>query len=60
LYLELRKHLGEVLRKPAAQKEAKIEEGASNARARSHEVIRAYIRNQEKEDQRLDQLNLWR
>ena len=24
------------------------------------EAIRAYIRNQEKEDQRLDQLNLWR
>ena len=27
LYLELRKHLGEVFRKLAAQKEAKIEEG---------------------------------
>ncbi|MBU1212974.1 MAG: IS200/IS605 family transposase, partial [Alphaproteobacteria bacterium] len=24
------------------------------------EVIRQYIRNQEKEDQRLEQLNLWR
>jgi len=27
---------------------------------RDEEAIRAYIRNQEKEDQRLDQLNLWR
>jgi putative transposase len=24
------------------------------------EAIRAYIRNQEKEDQRLDQMSLWR
>jgi hypothetical protein len=35
LYLELRKHLGEVFRKLAAQKEAKVE--ASNARPRSHD-----------------------
>jgi putative transposase len=27
---------------------------------RDDEVIRQYIRNQEKEDQRLEQLNLWR
>jgi putative transposase len=27
---------------------------------RDEQAIRAYIRNQEKEDQRLDQLNLWR
>ena len=27
---------------------------------RDEEAIRAYIRNQEKEDQRLDQLNIWR
>jgi putative transposase len=27
---------------------------------RDEEVIRAYIRNQEKEDQRLDQMHLWR
>jgi hypothetical protein len=27
---------------------------------RNEQAIRAYIRNQEKEDQRLDQLNLWR
>jgi putative transposase len=115
LYLELRKHLGDVFRKLAAQKEAKIEEGHLmpdhvhmmisippkysvsqvvgfikgksaihlarvygerkrnfvgqhfwarglfvNTVGRDEEAIRAYIRNQEKEDQRLDQLNLWR
>ena len=27
---------------------------------RDEEVIREYIRNQEQEDQRLDQINLWR
>ena len=27
---------------------------------RDEEAIRAYTRNQEKEDQRLEQLNLWR
>ena len=27
---------------------------------RDEEAIRAYIRNQEQEDQRLEQLNLWR
>ena len=106
LYLELRRHLGEVFRKLALQKESKIEEGhlmpdhvhmllsippkyavsqvvgyikgksASkrnfvgqhfwargffvNTVGRDEDAIRAYIRNQEKEDQRLEQLNLWR
>ena len=31
-----------------------------NTVGRDEDAIRAYIRNQEKEDQRLDQLNLWR
>ncbi|MEQ1712936.1 MAG: IS200/IS605 family transposase [Hyphomicrobium sp.] len=31
-----------------------------NTVGRDEEVIRQYIRNQEKEDQRLEQLNLWR
>jgi REP element-mobilizing transposase RayT len=31
-----------------------------NTVGRDEEAIRAYIRNQEREDQRLDQLNLWR
>ena len=31
-----------------------------NTVGRDEDVIRAYIRNQEKEDQRLEQLNLWR
>ena len=31
-----------------------------NTVGRDEEAIRAYIRNQEKEDQRLDQLDLWR
>ena len=46
LYGELRKHLVEVFRKLAV--------------GRDERVIRDYIKNQEKEDQRLDQLNLWR
>ena len=115
LYLELRRHLGEVFHKLAAQKESKIEEGHLmldhvhmmipippkpavsqvvgfikgksaihlarvygerkrnfvgqhfwargyfvNTVGRDEELIRAYIRNQEKEDQRLEQMNLWR
>ena len=113
LYLELRRHLGEVFRRLALQKEARVEEGhlmpdhvhmllaippkyavsqvvgfikgksaihlarvygerkrnfvgqhfgpeASSSTGRDEEAIRAYIRNQEKEDQRLDQMNLWR
>ena len=115
LYGELRRHLGEVFHKLAAQKESKIEEGHLlldqvhmmisippkyavsqvvgfikgksaihlarvygerkrnfvgqhfwargyfvSTVGRDEEVIRQYIRNQEKEDQRLEQLNLWR
>lgn len=115
LYGQLRKHLGEVLRTLALQRESRIEEGHLQpdhvhmmisippkyavsqvvgyikgksaihlartygerkrnfvgqhfwARGyfvstvgRDDEVIRQYIRNQEKEDQRLEQLNLWR
>ena len=117
LYQELRRHLGEVFRRLAAQKEIEGRRRASDARSRAgiaavnpdeirrcsrwwassrararstwpgftasgneiswgstsghedsyvntigrdEEAIRAYIRNQEKEDQRLDQLNLWR
>jgi putative transposase len=115
LYLELRKHLGEVFRKLATQKESKIEEGHLlpdhvhmmiaippkyavsqvigyikgksaihlarvygekkrnfvgqhfwargyfvSTVGRNEEVIREYIRAQEGEDSRLDQMNLWR
>jgi putative transposase len=89
LYRELRRYLGEVFHKLAAQNESKIEEGhlmpdhvhmmlsippkyavsqvvrfMQNANAISwasidEEAIRAYVRGQEKEDQRLKQLNLW-
>ena len=115
LYGELRRHLGEVFKKLAAQKESRIEEGhlmpdhvhmmiaippkyavsqvvgyikgksaihlarvyAERKRnfvgqhfwarryfvstvGRDEDVIREYIRNQEIEDARLEQLNLWR
>jgi len=115
LYGELRKHLGEVFRGLAEQKESRIEEGHLmvdhvhmmisippkyavsqvvgfmkgksaihlarvygerkrnfvgqhfcargyfvSTVGRDERVIREYIRNQEAEDQRLDQLNLWR
>ena len=115
LYLELRRHLGEVFRKLALQKEAKVEEGHLmpdhvhmllsippkyavsqvvgyikgksaihlarvygerkrdfvgqhfcargffvNTVGRDEDAIRTHIRNQEKEDQRLEQMNLWR
>jgi putative transposase len=115
LYQELRRHLGEVFRQLAAQKESKIEEGHLlpdhvhmllsippkyavsqvvgyikgksaihlartygerkqnfvgqhfwargyfvNTVGRDENAIRTYIQNQEKEDQRLEQLNLWR
>ena len=111
----LRKHLGEVFRKLAEQKESRIEEGHLlpdhvhimisippryavsqvvgfikgksaihlareygerkqnfvgqhfwargyfvSTVGRKEQVIRDYIRNQEKEDERLDQMNLWR
>ena len=115
MYGELRRHLGEVFKKLAAEKESRIEAGhlmpdhvhmmiaippkyavsqvvgyikgksaihlarvyaerrrnfvgqhfwargyfASTVR-RDEEVIREYIRNQEVEDARLEQLNLWR
>ena len=114
LYGDLRRHLGEVFKKLAAQKESRIEEGhlmpdhvhmmiavpkyavsqvvgyikgksaihlarvyAERSRnfvgqhfwargyfvstvGRDEKVIREYIRNQEVEDARLEQLNLWR
>jgi len=115
LYLELRRRLGEVFRRLAAQKECRIEEGHLmsdhvhmmisippkyavsqvigyikgksaihlarvygerkrnfvgqhfwargyfvSTVGRNEEVIREYIRNQEKEDTRLDQMNLLR
>jgi putative transposase len=69
LYAELRRHLGEVFRRLAQQKDCKIEEGVSTSGqegtsyppvGRDTEVIREYIRKQEEEDKRLEQLNLWR
>ncbi len=115
LYGDLRRHLGEVFRKLAAQKESRIEEGhlmpdhvhmmiaippkyavsqvvgyikgksaihlarvyAERQRnfvgqhfwargyfvstvGRNEQVIREYVRNEELEDARLEQLNLWR
>ena len=115
LYAELRKHLGEVFRRLAEQKESRVEEGHLMADhvhmmiaippkyavsqvigfmkgksaihlarvygerkrnfvgqhfwargyfvstvGRDEKVIREYIRHQEEEDKRLDQLNLWR
>ena len=115
LYQELRRHLGEVFRRLALEKELKVEEGHLmpdhvhmllsippkyavsqvlgfikdksaihmarvygerkrnfvgqhfwargffvNRAGRDEEAIRANIRNQEKEDQRLEQMNLWR
>ena len=115
LYGQLRRHLGEVFRKLAGQKESRIEEGhlmpdhvhmmiaippkyavsqvvgfikgksaihlarsyAERSRnfvgqhfwargyfvstvGRDEEVIREYIRHQEEEDKRLDQMQLWR
>ena len=115
LYAELRRHLGEVFRGLAEQKESRVEEGHLmvdhvhmmisippkypvsqvvgfikgksaihlarvygerkrnfvgqhfwargyfvSTVGRDEKVIREYIGNQEEEDQRLDQLNLWR
>jgi REP-associated tyrosine transposase len=115
LYVELRRHLGEVFRRLATQKESRIEEGHlmpdhvhmmisippkyavsqvvgyikgksaihlarvygerkrsfvgqhSWARGyyvstvgRDEQAIREYIKNQEQEDMRLEQMNLWR
>ena len=39
LYTELRRHLGEVFRKLAMQKESRIEEGASDAGPRSYDDL---------------------
>ena len=96
LYAELRRHLGEVFRKLAQQKESRIEEGHLmpvvgfikgksaihlarvygekkrnfvgqhfwargyfvSTVGRDEAVIREYIRNQEQEDSRLDQMNV--
>ena len=115
LYAELRKHLGEVFRRLASQKESRIEEGHLmpdhvhmlisippkyavsqvvgyikrksaihlarvygerkrsfvgqhfwargffvSSVGRDETLVREYIRNQEQEDMRLDQMNLWR
>jgi len=115
LYVELRRHLGEVFRKLALQKESRVEEGHLmsdqvhmmisippkyavsqvigfikgksaihiarvygerrrnfvgqhfwargyfvSTVGRDEEVIRQYIRHQEAEDQRLEQIQLWR
>jgi putative transposase len=115
LYSELRKHLGEVFRRLASQKESRIEEGHLmpdhvhmlisippkyavsqvvgyikgksaihlarvygerkrnfvgqhfwargyfvSTVGRDEALIREYIQNQEQEDRRLDQMNLWR
>ena len=115
LYGELRRHLGEIFRKLAVQRESRVEEGDLmpdhvhmmlsippkyavsqvvgyikgksaihlarvygerkkgftgqhfwargyfvSTVGRDEETIRDYIRNQEKEDRRLEQLNLWR
>ena len=49
LYGQLRKHLGKVFRGLAQHKESQIEE-----------VIRNYIGHQDQEDERLEQLGLWR
>ena len=43
---------GEVFRKLAEHRESRVEEGQT--------AIRDYIKNRDKEDQRLDQLNPWR
>ena len=77
IYEELRRHLGQVLRRLAGQKESLIEEGNfSESRrnfvgqhfwargyfvstvGRDEKVIREYIRRQEAEDRRQDQLRL--
>src|SRR6266566_1810596 len=76
LYHELRRHLGEVFRALAEQKECRIEEGhlmadhvhmllsippkySVSTGGRDEAVIREYIRTQEAEDRRLDQMDLW-
>ena len=72
LYVQLRQYLGEVFRRLAEQKENQIEEGhlmsdhvhmmiSIPPKYAASQVIRNYIGNQEEqEDQRLEQMNLWR
>ena len=71
LYGELRKELGEVFHDLAKQRESKIERknfaghhfwarGYFVSRVGAGEAsIREYIRNQEREDKRLDQMNMF-
>ena len=56
LYGQLRKELGAVLRELASQRESKVEEG----HLMLDHVHRDYIKHQEKEDQRLDQLEMFK
>jgi putative transposase len=76
LYLELRRHLGDVFRKLAEQKESRIEEGhllldhvhMLISIPPKHAVLqvigfikgKSAIKKQEEEDKRLEQMNLWR
>ena len=73
LYQEVRRHLGEAFRKLAHLARVYGERKRNfvgqrfwargffvNTVGRDEDAIRAYIRNQEKEDQRLEQMNLWR
>jgi putative transposase len=74
LYGELRRHLGEVFRKerdplgPGLRRtEAKLRRSALLGqrllrlnRGAGQQAIREYIKNQEQEDVRLEQMNLWR
>ena len=72
LYGELRRHIGELLRTLTKQKESLIEEGHLmpdhhfwargyfvSTVGRDEVAIREYIRHQEAEDRRVDQLRLW-
>lgn len=70
LYEDLRRYLGEVFRKLAMQKESRIEEGhlmpdhvhiddCDSAEVCGATGYRVY-QNQEKEDKRLGQRDLWR
>ena len=72
LYGQLRVHMGEILRELARQKESRVVEGHLmldhvHMRARGYFVstvgldealVREYIKNQEQEDRRLEQLKL--
>jgi putative transposase len=62
---ELRQYLGDVFCKLALQKESRIEQvhlmpDHVQTAGRDEAAIREYIKNQQQEDKRLDQLNLWR